>query len=187
MAGFGLRNASNAFSGTNTGGLLEFKMADNYAVGTFAGDPIILNATSGMAERSVTAPTDLTGNVVGFAVGFRYVSTADTPTWNQQYPAAGGTDVYVFVTPASKSNLLEVQGDAEWNQNQVGRQNALVPGAGLVSTGNSGYTVANRTATSATGAVIIRGVKEDGVNENSTTPILYVQISNGVSAFETGV
>ncbi len=187
MAGFGLRNASNAFSGTNTGGLLKFKMADSYAVSTFAGDPIILNATTGLAERGATAPIDTDGNVVGFAVGFRYVSTTDTPTWDQYYPAAGGTEVYVLVTPASKTNLLEVKGNAAWAQDQLGVQNALVTGAGDVTTGNSGYVVANATATTADGAVIIRGVKEDGKNENSSTPVLYVQLADGVSAFGEGV
>tara|TARA_R110000765_G_scaffold406972_1_gene504071 strand:+ start:39 stop:602 length:564 start_codon:yes stop_codon:yes gene_type:complete len=187
MAGFGLRNASNAFAGYNSGGLLEFKMVDSYATPTFAGDPIILNDTTGNAERGAVAPVDTDGNVVGFAVGFRYVSTTDTPTWDQYYPASGGTEVYVFVTPASKSNLLEVQGNATWAQNQLGVQCSLVTGAGSTSTGNSGYVVANHTTTVATGAVLIRGVKMDGVNENSATPILYAQLANGVSAFETGV
>ena len=123
MAGFGLRNASNAFAGYNSGGLLEFKMVDSYATPTFAGDPIILNDTTGNAERGAVAPVDTDGNVVGFAVGFRY----------------------------------------------------------------SGYVVANHTTTVVTGAVLIRGVKMDGVNENSATPILYAQLVNGVSAFETGV
>jgi len=184
---FGLRNASNAFSGTNTGGLLRFQMADSYATSTFAGDPIILNATTGYAERQATAPVDTDGNVVGFAVGFRYVDTASTPQWAQYYPASGGTDVYVLVTPASKSNLLEVQGNASWNINQTGVQNVLVTGAGDTGTGNSGYVVANTDTTTNTGAVIIRGVKEDGKNENSSTPILYVQLADGVSAFGEGV
>jgi hypothetical protein len=184
---FGLRNASNAFSGTNTGGLLRFQMADSYATATFAGDPIILNATTGYAERDAAAPTTASGDVVGFAVGFHYTNTQGTPTWSQYYPASGGTDVYVLVTPASKSNLFEVQGANAWNINQMGVQNALTAGAGSTTSGNSGYTVANSTTTAGSGAVIIRGVKEDGVNENSSTPILYVQLADGVSAFETGV
>ena len=184
---FGLRNASNAFSGTNTGGLLRFQMADSYATATFAGDPIILNAGTGYAERDGAAPTNASGDVVGFAVGFHYTNTSSTPTWNQYYPASGGTDVYVLVTPASKSNLLEVQGNAAWNINQMGVQNVLVTGAGSTTTGNSGYVVANSSTTTNTGAVIIRGVKEDGENENSSTPILYVQLADGVSAFGEGV
>lgn len=184
---FGLRNASNAFSGTNTGGLLRFQMADSYATATFAGDPIVLNATTGYAERDGAAPTNASGDVVGFAVGFHYTDASGRPTWSQYYPASGGTDVYALVTPASKGNLFEVQGASAWNINQMGVQNALTAGAGSTSTGNSGYVVANSTTTAGTGAVIIRGVKEDGENENSSTPILYVQLADGVSAFETGV
>jgi len=185
--GFGLRNAGNAFAGTNTGGLLSFQMADSYGTATFAGDPIKMNATTGYVERQATAPTDTDKNIVGFAVGFRYVDTSGTPTWAQYYPASGGTDVYVMVTPASKSNLLEVQGNAVWNINQMGVQNVLVTGAGSTVTGNSGYVVTNETTSRSGGAVIIRGVKEDGSNENSSTPIVYVQLADGVSLYGEGI
>ena len=184
---FGLRSVKNAYAGYTSGGFLQFQAADSYATAIFNGDPVTINTTTGYAEVDAGVPTDTSGDVVGFMCGCRYVNTSGTPTWSQYYPASGGTEVYIFVAPCDKGALFEVAGANSWNINQTGVQNAVAAGSGgSTFTGNSSYVVTNATASASTGAVIIRGVKKDGSNENSSTPILYVQIADGVSLYELG-
>ena len=140
-----------------------------------------------MTTANAGVPLDTDGNVVGFMSGCRYVDTSGTPTWSQYYPASGGTEVYIFVAPCDKGALFEAVGSNAWNINQTGVQNAVTVGAGgSTATGNCSYVVNNATGSAGTGAVIIRGVKKDGENENSSTPVIYVQIADGVALYEVG-
>jgi hypothetical protein len=176
--------------GTNTGGFNEYPVADSYAGNIFAGDFVEL-LTDGTVQRQNTTTGEspvVATPTLGVAIGFRYTDTSGTPQWAQYYPASGGTDIFAFVCDNS-SQLYMIQGDELMDQTDVGAT-FLVAGfaasAGSTGTGNSGIYLDSSSVNTTAQTCKVLSIPKDGVNENSTTPNVIVQLLPTISQLNLG-
>ena len=184
---YGLRPTQGVGTGYgyHAGGFNEYPVADSYGGNIFTGDFVEL-LTDGTVQRQHTttgeSPIAATPTL-GVAVGFRYLDTSGTPQWAQYYTASGGTDIFAFVCD-DPSQIYMVQCDAAVAQTDVGAT-FLVQGfaaaSGSTSTGNSGINLDIGSANTTAQTCKILRIPKDGVNENSSTPNVIIQLLPGVS------
>jgi hypothetical protein len=188
---YGLRPVQGVGTGYgyNTGGFAEFKVADDYAGAIFSGDFVEL-LTGGTVQRQHTTTGEspiIATPTLGVAVGFRWVDSTGSPNWGQYYPGGTATVIRAFVCSAPKQ-IYMIQGDEAMDQTDIGAT-FLVAGfaasAGSTSTGNSGIYLDSSTANSTAQTVRCLAIPEDGVNENSSTPNVIVQLLENVSQFDS--
>lgn len=180
--------------GYNTGGFSEFKVADGYTGNIFAGDFVEL-LTDGTVQRQNTTTGEspiIATPTLGVTIGCRYVAANGTPTWAQYYAGSSdNTEIFLFVTSGPKQ-IYMIQGDEVMDQTDIGAT-FLVAGfaaaSGSTTTGNSGIYLDSSTQNTTAQTVRCLSIPKDGVNENSATPNVIVQLLENVSQFDstTGV
>ena len=177
---YGLRPTKVNGDGYDTGGFAEIPIADAYAVNVFNGDPVVLNA--GHVQMVAGVPADNAKPTIGPLVGCRYTDSDGNVKWAQYYNANGGasnTDAVAYVA-TGEGVWFRVQSNVAFANSQIGVQYALAAGGGgSTSTGNSSYTVNVTGGVAAAGAVILMGCPQDGENENSSTPTVFVKWAAG--------
>jgi hypothetical protein len=201
MAGYGLRPYNGLSGGYQSGGFNEFPMVNSEGDNIFAGD-FMMWEDNGFVARlggstgiSPTTTSDLTVTI-GVAGGFRWVDSTGSPKWGNHYPGGTNTEVFAFVYD-NPQQLFVIQADgvtATTVQADVGQNAPIInfaSAAGNTSTGLSGVQLeSSAAAVTATLALRIVGIVQDGTNENRSgteTSNVIVKIQQNVHAFGTGV
>ena len=198
---YGFRPVTVNGSAYQTGGFQEFPinpseatrisngdlctLTDDYGVIVNGGVPTPLIVTAGSGGN--TLPTF---QALGVFVGCRYVDTNGTPTWNQYWPAAAGTEAFAFVVTDPLA-VYKIQSSAEWVETALGNTVNPTLTAGADSDGNSRAVVGALTDV-ANACLRIVGVVRDGSDITSTdaTPDILVQWSSPtclLSGYQTAV
>jgi hypothetical protein len=180
MAAFGFIPSKVNGDRANSGGFAEIPIAHAYATNIFNGDPVVLNA--GHVQLVGGVPADNANPTIGPLVGCRYTDSDGNIHYAQYYNANGGssnTDAFAYVA-TDENAWFRIQSNVAFADSQVGIQYALAAGAGgNTTTGNSSYSVNVTGGASAAGGVILMGCPQDGENENSSTPIVFVKWASG--------
>jgi|TARA_R110000824_G_scaffold129096_1_gene290290 hypothetical protein len=189
MAGYGLRPYMGKAFGQayNTGGFTEYPIDVSVVTyDCYTGDFMTLTSTGEVTRTNGTAgatPVAATFTI-GVAVGFRYVDPDGDIKWSQKYVGnANNTEAYAFIVSDPDAAFI-VQADGAVTQASVGARAPVVNFIGSAAsslTGNSGMQLdASEIATTATFALQIIGIPQDGSNETSTTPNIVVRLTPGV-------
>lgn len=184
---YGLRPVGRGASGYNTSGATAYKIADGETDNMFTG-ALMLQEASGYVTALALTPTGATAllSTVGVAIGFQYVDADGVPRWSQQYAGnAGNTDAYAYIVDDPEARFL-IQSDGLTAQADVGLNAPVVSSTGTPTAINQGDTFSGLStnvldfsdqAVTATLALRILGIPEDGTNETSATPNVLVKIN----------
>ena len=182
---YGLRPVNSGFSRYSGGGFTEYPIADGYATSIFTGD-LIKRVPAGVVERLAATPTGASAalSTIGVAVGFRWVDINGIPQWGQYYPgSADNTDAFAFVVddPSATFMIKEDSVGGTLTTTAIGANAPVVIAAGSTATGNSGVMLdSSLAAATATLALRILGILQNGENENSSQKDLIVRINPDV-------
>ena len=174
---FGFRPTETAGAGYQTGGFVEVPInADNVAVDIFNGECVTYTTAKGIDR--LTDPVSNAATTAGVLVGARWITATGEQKWGQFYDGvAGNTQIFGFVAPV-RDTIFRVQGNAAYAAAQRGVDFDTTGTSGSTTTGNSDLQFTNGTAGSNPPCTLV-GILEDGVNENSTTPVLLVRFVSG--------
>ena len=203
MAGYGLRPVGMGYGGLagyNNGGFVEVPISTDAAVDIFCGDFVeYVNDASGAGSAGVVrqandatgeTPTTGTANTMGVAIGFRYKTSAGTPTWSQWYDqSASNTEAFAFVC-TEPNQLYLIQSDGAITIEDIGK-NAPVDGFAVAEastfTGNSGIQLDfSDLAVTAADAIRVVGIPDNGSNRGSDNPDVLVRVNTAVLFSDQG-
>jgi hypothetical protein len=175
---YGFKPITHGGYNYQTGGFEEFPINPAEATRISHGDLVKLTNDYGIVVLGATAPIPLVitagsgGNTVpanqalGVFVGCRYVDTNGTPTWNNMWPGAAGTEAFGFVVTDPNAVYL-IHSTDEWAELDLGNLVNPTLTAGATDTGLSGAVVASNNDVG-DACLRIVGVHRDGSDITSS-------------------
>lgn len=193
LAPFGFRQWTGTGS-TPTYEQVAVPIAYDNTTKIYNGDPVSINATTGLLEQA-TAGTD---PLAGIFVGCKYssVSRNGQTVWSAYWPGAdatSGTVLGYIINDPNARFLCQVSGASPITQANVGENVNFALGTGSTSTGQSGATASFSTLnTTATLPFKVDGVYtqppgQNGTDVASANNFIIVRFNNVLTKTLTGI